>query len=459
MAMAAARLSRRTQTDPLAYFTPTQPQLDFLSHTSRIRLARSGNQIGKTTMGLVDLIYRALGSHPYQLVRAAPIEAWILCQSWESSLSIQGKLWELLPKDSLALDTEYTAGKGFRGKTPVVRLRNGSIIRVRTVAQGTLALAGSTIDVCLIDEPCPESVYNEIIPRVFARNGVVMITLTPVGADLKWLKALVEAGIVTDLHFPLTPENTRPIGAREPRKTQAQIDELANQLLPQERAQRLDGEWEGEWAEDRVFRAFDPARHVKDEAPVGEVLIGVGIDHGTEAGAQVAILSAVLRDGGDGHPRIWVLDQVQSDGMTTPEQDAEAILGMLKRAGLRWENVDRWVGDRRVFGRKNGSLKSNAMLMTAMERRMNLPTGSLPFRIQTAWKPKGSVYSAYRLLQACMLQGGFMVHPRCKGLIDDLLKFDGREASEHKHAIDALRYGAVELVSRRLYNPTAIRLG
>jgi len=52
-----------------------------------------------------------------------------------------------------------------------------------------------------------------------------------------------------------------------------------------------------------------------------------------------------------------------------------------------------------------------------------------------------------------------MVHPRCKGLIDDLLKFDGREASEHKHAIDALRYGAVELVSRRLYNPTAIRLG
>ena len=30
MAMAAARLSRRTQTDPLAYFTPTQPQLDFL---------------------------------------------------------------------------------------------------------------------------------------------------------------------------------------------------------------------------------------------------------------------------------------------------------------------------------------------------------------------------------------------------------------------------------------------
>jgi phage terminase large subunit-like protein len=223
MAMAAARLSRRTQTDPLAYFTPTQPQLDFLSHTSRIRLARSGNQIGKTTMGLVDLIYRALGSHPYQLVRAAPIEAWILCQSWESSLSIQGKLWELLPKDCLALDTEYTAGKGFRGKTPVVRLRNGSIIRVRTVAQGTLALAGSTIDVCLIDEPCPESVYNEIIPRVFARNGVVMITLTPVGADLKWLKALVEAGIVTDMHFPLTPENTRPIGAREPRKTQAQI--------------------------------------------------------------------------------------------------------------------------------------------------------------------------------------------------------------------------------------------
>jgi hypothetical protein len=57
-----------------------------------------------------------------------------------------------------------------------------------------------------------------------------------------------------------------------------------------------------------------------------------------------------------------------------------------------------------------------------------------------------------------MLRGDFVINPRCRGLIDDLQKFDGREASEHKHSIDALRY-TLELYTRRLYQPTAIRLG
>jgi hypothetical protein len=153
-----------------------------------------------------------------------------------------------------------------------------------------------------------------------------------------------------------------------------------------------------------------------------------------------------------------VLDQIVTDGMTTPEQDARAILDMLKRAGLRWENVDRWVGDRKVVGRRNGSLKSNAMLMTAFERELRIPTGSLPFRVHTAYKPRGSVFEGYRVLSAAMLRGDFNIHPRCRPLIEDFQKFDGREASSHKHSIDALRY-TLELYTRRLYNPTAIRLG
>ena len=36
----------------------------------------------------------------------------------------------------------------------------------------------------------------------------------------------------------------------------------------------------------RVFKMFDPTTHVRADAPVGEALIGVGIDHGTEAGAR-----------------------------------------------------------------------------------------------------------------------------------------------------------------------------
>jgi phage terminase large subunit-like protein len=457
LATATNTLARRAHADPLAYFRPTPPQLAFLSSNHPIRLLRAGNQLGKTWAGLADCIYRCLGSHPYTLVKAAPIEAWVVVVSWEQSLSIQAKLWQLLPKDAIEPDCEYTPGKGFRGRTPIVRFKNGSVLRIRTVNQGALALAGSTVSYVLIDEPPPEAIWSEIAARVLRERGRIAITLTPIGLPLGWLKKLVEEQVVQDLHFPLSVENTTPIGGR-PLLTQEDIDKLTAQILPQEVAQRIHGEWDSGWVEGRVFKMFDPTTHVRADVPAGEALIGVGIDHGTEAGAQVAVLTALVRDGGEGHPKIWVLDQVVSDGMTTPDQDAAAILTMLKRCGLRWENVDRWVGDRKVYGKKNGSLKSNAMLMSAFERALKLPTGSLPFRIHVAYKPRGSVFEGYRVLSAAMLRNDFSINPRCRGLIDDLQKFDGREASEHKHSIDALRY-TLELYTRRLYQPTAIRLG
>lgn len=456
LATATNTLARRAHADPLAYFRPTPPQLAFLSSNHPIRLLRAGNQLGKTWAGLADVIYRCLGSHPYTLVKAAPIEAWVVVVSWEQSLSIQKKLYELVPKDAIH-DPEWTPGRGFKGKTPLLRFLNGSVLRIRTVNQGALALAGATIDYVLIDEPPPEEIWSELAARVLRQRGRIAITLTPIGLPLGWLKRLVEEGAVQDLHFPLSVENTTPIGGR-PLLEQADIDKLTAQVLPQEVAQRIHGEWDSGWTEGRVFKQFDPAVHVRPDPPMGEALIGVGIDHGTETGAQVAILTALVRDGGDGHPKIWVLDQVVSDGMTTPDQDAAAILAMLRRCGLRWENVDKWVGDRKVFGKKNGSLKSNAMLMSAFERALKLPTGSLPFRINTAYKPRGSVFEGYRVLSAAMLRGDFTINPRCRGLIDDFQKFDGREASEHKHSIDALRY-TLELYTRRLYQPQTVRLG
>jgi phage terminase large subunit-like protein len=457
LATATNTLARRAHADPLAYFRPTPPQLAFLSSNHPIRLLRAGNQLGKTWAGLADCIFRCLGSHPYTLVKAPPIEAWVVVVSWEQSLAVQQKLWTLLPKDAISDDCEFTPGKGFRGKVPIVRFKNGSVLRIRTVNQGALSLASATIDYVLLDEPCPENLWSELAARVLRQRGKIAITLTPIGLPLGWLKRLVEEQVVQDLHYPLTVDNTTPIGGRA-LLAQEDIDKLTAQILPQEVAQRIHGEWDSGWVEGRVFKMFDPAQHVKADAPVGEALIGVGIDHGTEAGAQVAVLTALVRDAGEGHPKIWVLDQVVSDGMTTPDQDAAAILGMLKRCGLRWENVDRWVGDRKVYGKKNGSLKSNAMLGSAFERALRLPTGSLPFRINTAYKPRGSVFEGYRVLSAAMLRGDFSINPRCRGLIDDLQKFDGREASEHKHSIDALRY-CLELYTRRLYQPSTIRLG
>ena len=63
-----------------------------------------------------------------------------------------------------------------------------------------------------------------------------------------------------------------------------------------------------------------------------------------------------------------------------------------------------------------------------------------------------------RILHAAMLRHDFTIHPRCKALINDLKMWEGAD-DEHKHGLDSLRYGAVELVTRRLYVPQAVRIG
>jgi phage terminase large subunit-like protein len=456
LASASHVLRARASLDPLQYFRPTPPQLEFLQSTSKIRLYRGANQVGKTWVGIADTIWRCLGAHPYQPVRSGPIEAHVVTVTNEQGLAIQAKCWDLLPKDAILPDVEYTPGKGFRGRQAMVRFKNGSILKFRSVQQGALSMAGSTLDHLQIDEPPPESIWNELVPRVFRRNGTISLTLTPVGLPLDWLKKLIEDKRVHDIVAPLSVEATTPIGGR-PLLTQQQIDELAMSVLESERGQRLFGEWETTFVQGRVFPMFNPKTMVVDEAPVGEALLGIGVDHGRESGAQVALLTAITTNA-EGHHRITVLDQVQSDGMTTPEQDARAIMDMIKRAGLRWEQIDRWVGDRAAISRRGGAIKSNAMLVQAIERDLRIPVGSWPVRFNVAYKPRGSVFMGYRMLQAAMLRGDFVVNPRCKRLIDDLQKFDGREASEHKHSIDALRY-TLELVTRRQYAPQLLRIG
>jgi hypothetical protein len=95
--------------------------------------------------------------------------------------------------------------------------------------------------------------------------------------------------------------------------------------------------------------------------------------------------------------------------------------------------------------------------MRALERELAVGAGSLPFTIRTAHKPRGSVYEGCSILNECMIHKGFYIDPRCKQLIKSLEHFTFKD-DENKHAIDALRYGAVELITRRLYAPSKLKM-
>ena len=118
-------LKSRSVSNPLLYFRPTPPQLDFLSdNTSKVKLLLGGNQVGKTAAQTVELLHRCLGTHPYIKTDPPPITAFLITHSHMQSVTIQEKLYEMCPKDALHPDCEFVPGKGFRGIHPVIRFNN-----------------------------------------------------------------------------------------------------------------------------------------------------------------------------------------------------------------------------------------------------------------------------------------------------------------------------------------------
>ena len=132
---------------------------------------------------------------------------------------------------------------------------------------------------------------------------------------------------------------------------------------------------------------------------------------------------------------------------------------MIKRNGLEPLQINRWTGDRPHGGGKHGGRMSNSLLRSALEHVLDYPANSCPFRIHTAHKPRWSVYYGCQLISEAMVQGRFIVHPKCKRLIRSLsswtLKKSGAmdRLSEWKHAIDALRYSVVPILDTKYSAP------
>jgi len=451
------RLRQRAELDPLRWVRWTPPQDAFLRDPAPVKLMRGANQVGKTWAQCAEVIYRCTGTHPYLQTHKPPIEAWIICHSWEQSVAVQTKFWELVPKEELHPDIVFRPGRGFTGTVPIVRFANGSLVRFKTTNQGSLGLASATIHYVGIDEPPPPEIWGELQARVFRNRGVIGMTLTPVGAPVAWLKKLVDEGRISDHPAPLTIANMTPAGLR-PMATEEEIQTIRESYLPIDRAQRADGAWEGSTS-GRVFEAFDEDC-ISDEAlpPLKDgrtYKVGIGIDHGADAGSQVALLVSVdLSE--DSRPKVWVLDEYTA-GSAPADFHVKAIVRMLARNGMQVEHVDKWVGDRRYGGKRSGGRMSNAQLMKAFNHVLDYPTGHLPFKIRTAWKPRWSVYWGSNILHGIMQRHNFTVHPRCGQLIRSLKHWTFRD-DEFKHAIDALRYGVVSITHERIRSPVRVRM-
>jgi hypothetical protein len=443
------RLRDRTNLNPLAYFCPTPPQERWLKDKSKIKLLLGGNQVGKTYAQTAELLYRCLGNHPYIQTDPPPIQAFLITHSHQQSITIQEKLFAMCPKDALHPSCEFVPGRGFRGIHPVVRFNNGSMIMVKTANQG-LGLASATVSYVAIDEPVSAEVWGELSARVLrggagGKTGTIGITMTPVGQDVTYLQKLVEEGVVSCTKAPLSVIDTTPKFCK-PIITQGQIDRISQTYLPIDRAARLNGDWSVGIPEGRVFDCFSEDMISSDPAPLGNYRFAIGIDHGSQPNAQVAILAAINMDDPQ-NPWVYVLDEYIS-GAAPPEAHARAILEMLRRNHID-ATACTWTGDNVHFGSgKNGSGKmSNSLLMRAFESILRVP--QLPFRIRTIKKPRYSVYYGSAMIHSIMARKQFFIHPNCKRTIISLQRWtmkknqSARSRDEWGHAVDALRYTIV----------------
>jgi phage terminase large subunit-like protein len=455
------------------------PQLALLRATEKRVLLRTGNQsYGKTTAGLAEVVYRCRGRHPYKEVPDAPVEWWIICAAWSQSIAIQKKLWALLPKDEVHPNTRFNELTGFVGKSPAVLFKNGSIIRIKTTNQDTLDLAGATIDGVMFDEPPRnQRVYTELLKRVQSRAGTILLTMTPINAPVDWIRELVDAGQIRDIHYPLDEKHLvfvgtrRRIRDREGRKCDAAWVEARRAETPAHEAPVVvDGEWEVR-VEGRRFSAFISAAvegaHVGAWFPDRELKLYLGVDHGIGDGNQVAVLVGVDDSQVEGGPAVYVFDETPDMGPTTPDQDAEVVLGMLSRWSLEWGDLAGVYGD--IPAGHGAARKGNRDLGDAVARKLGKKSRrDLNPTIVTAkmgrGNIRGSVWIGERWLHQRMVEHRagspkFMVQPGATLLIECFDRYDGRKDSKYKHRIDALRYALKAHVMGHTRGARTIRNG
>lgn len=427
---------------------------DFLLSGHRRKLLRAPNQVGKTIAGAILAIRRSLewnGRGPGLLgVMIADIE--------NHYVGVCAKIAEVMPPGELAAGCKYDDAKGYYygGRRGVV-FKNGARWEFRGGEGTAMSAAGNTVDLGYwVDEIPKRAQFNEALRATNRWAAPMWVTLTPISRPVQWFRERVE-GVdgrpPDDVEPDGTPTWRQWVPALSkvecPWMTDARIETIRNETDPDERPQRLEGAWEGPTS-DRFFACMSGAA-VVPQVPEGSYSrVIVPIDHGEGAGHEFALL--LLWDG----RRVVIADEYVNDRATTPEQDAPGIVAMLARNRAHPANVDEWVGDVNSSGKSGAGRRVNDDLGRAIGTLVEAPS---LVRFRTPNKAAGSVDYGRRLLNYALGRGDLLVCERAVRATRALWHHR-EDGDEYTHAVDALRYGAVDLLrSRAEYAAIQWRVG
>lgn len=466
LARAARELQTRREARPLDYVRWMRPQARWLALPSRAKILRAGNQIaGKSWAGIADVVWRCLGRHPYLPdLPTPPIEVIVCNLNHTQSLAIQQKFYDLLPHAELARGCVYSPSTGWRANNPQICFKNKSRIRFVTDDQGPRAVAGATVDLVWIDEPCSPEMMRELRQRLVARAGTMLLTLTPINGPVSHIEEAIARGEIDEVHAPLCLDTLTYDGSDELRALpdgtvcdQTWIDARWASEPAMWAPIVLDGEWRTKALGAYFSAVWDAAAHVSDRARLdpaaGETRWHLGIDYATadRPDGLVAVLVQVQQTRADpARPpveHVVVEDCVVLPGTATMTMFATDIISMISRAGLRWRDLKSVYGDNPVSSRFE--FKSNLDLSRKLTHELQVPQNALSPRILGAKegvRSSASRDAGCRYLYELMASKRIVVRPRCSALIEAIEQWDYSATHRAKDRIDALRYSLKEYV-------------
>lgn len=306
-------------------------QAEVLNSRAKHRWLFWGNQVGKTTLGAVDLVLLCLGRHPNQKWEP-PVVCWASALTWE--------LWEkiLLPElltwipPDRVIDAP-TAHKQSTKRDILIRADNGSISRItgKAAQQGRDIYQSATIHAAWLDEEHPEDVWDEIQARIVRHGGNTISTMTPL-KGLTWVyhryyEPWKEGKSPPDLHF------VSHAGLKDnPSITPGAIEQITGELQhnPSQLAARLYGHFV---RPSGLVLNFDPDKHFED---ITANHVRAWLQHGGKAYAacdfgmwRFAFGLAVSNTDGE----LKLIDEVFSQRETL-EQRARKIHDVMMKNGI-----------------------------------------------------------------------------------------------------------------------------
>lgn len=199
---AEAELATRKSRNRLAEYRPYTKQRVFHAAGAihRERLFMAGNQLGKTVAGGNEWATHLTGRYPDWWdgrVFEGPVRFWAAGVTGESTRDNPQRILMGPPQQEEAWGTgaiPFDAIKGWeraRGvpdllDSVIVKFGGGgdvqakeSVLSFKAYEKGRRKWQGETLDGVWFDEEPPLDIYTEGLTRTNARNGIVMVTFTP----------------------------------------------------------------------------------------------------------------------------------------------------------------------------------------------------------------------------------------------------------------------------------------